>query len=793
MADPRSCRRPLTAAISILLAVLAVRPLFSHHGSSASSGRAGYHDTAPYEDIDVVHVVFASHLDVGWAMPGDTAGTTVSKYAIQIINQYFQVFFPQAIATAADLKKRGYEYSFTSYPWLLSLYLDCPANITCPSTTTCPVGNCTLACPTAAEREQLEKALTEGAITWQGHPFEILPELMDPSLYEYGLSLSQGLAKYHGGTATLTASNRDVPGMTQGVIPLLRQAGIQALSIGSNGEVVAPATPPVFWWKIPNSTEKLLVFWHPGGYGGIRQGDAVVIPGFRQALITFFSGDNAGNITAQYVLEILSILRAGFPNAKEIKPSTFDAFTAELLKDEKALAALPVIEQEIGDTWIYGAAADPWRLAVYREMTRARADYLARGGKEDEAVKRFSRFLVKIPEHTAGVNFTNYPVPQPSWSNQDFQANASNCQFQWVQYSWDEQRLFLQWALDLLGKDHPLAIDIRDRVKAMQPRQPTPSNTAEVPAAQWNQPLECGQWSLRFDGRGAIVSLIDQPSGREWASPDHPLALLRYETFAPDSFNFFANRYSYEWPPDTTAFSGAWGKPGLPAPPAARGSWTPVLNGLWKIDDEASCRFLLQTSLDPTTYTDFGAPRVLWTELEVPRSGSTLRLDLQWFNKTTTRLPETIWLQFQPKPAQREGWRLCKLGQAIDPLKVVINGNRHLHGVWEGVSYCGQEDGASFFLETLDAALVSPGEHEILDFDNNSAQPEQGIHVNLFNNLWGNNFAQWYPWTDTPQPTNASPYPIVPFGGPSDARFRFALRFGDACQQPASCSPPVTK
>jgi len=123
----------------------------------------------------------------------------------------------------------------------------------------------------------------------------------------------------------------------------------------------------------------------------------------------------------------------------------------------------------------------------------------------------------------------------------------------------------------------------------------------------------------------------------------------------------------------------------------------------------------------------------------------------------------------------------------------VVNGNRHLHGVWEGVFYCGREDGASFFLETLDAALVSPGQHEILDFDNNPARPEQGIHVNLFNNLWGNNFAQWYPWTDTPQPTSPSPNPIVPFGGPPDARFRFSLHFGNTCQQPASCSLPVTK
>ncbi|HEX3527150.1 MAG TPA: DUF5054 domain-containing protein [Thermoanaerobaculia bacterium] len=777
MAALQACRPPLPIALAVLFVVLALgpaaHPLLGHSGRT--SGGAGYADLPAYEDIDVVHVVFTSHLDIGW-----------THSATQVINTYFQQFFPQALHTASELEKIGIKnYSFTTYPWLLSLYLDCPANLTTPSTSTCPWGESTLICPTPGEQETIKKALKNGVITWHGHPLDHFPELMDPSLYKFGLSLSQDLdVKYHGGKPTLTASNRDVPGMTRGVIPLLLKAGIRALSVGTNSGVVSPALPPVFWWRAPDSAEKLLVYWHPGGYGGIRQGDAVVVPGFKEALVSVYGGDNTGYVTVQDVLQTFAILRSEFPNAKII-PSTFDAFTEKLLANQTALDTLPVIDQEIGDTWIYGEAADPWKIAVYREMTRARAEYLAKGGAEDEAVKRFSRFLLKIPEHTTGINFTNYPLPQPSWSNPDFQKNASNCQFQWIQYSWDEQRMFLQWALNFLGKDHPLAIDIRARIKAMQPLQSAAAGTAPLPVEQWDQPLECGQWSLRFDQHGAIVSLIDKAAGRrEWASPDHPLALLRYETFGPDNFAYFADRYSYDLPPDSW-FTGAWGKPGLTAPPAARKSATPLLFGLWRIDDTASCRFLLETRLPPPTVTDFGAPPTLWTELKVPRSGSALKLDLQWLNKTSTRLPETIWLDFQPKPATDEGWSFCKLGQAIDPRQVVINGNRHLHGVWDGVSFCSPTDG-SFFLQTLDAPLISPGRHEILDFDNDRAKPGDGVQVNLFNNLWGNDFPQWYPWTDTP-PASPSISPDL-LGNPANARFRFELRFGDSCPKPSPCS-----
>jgi hypothetical protein len=45
-------------------------------------------------------------------------------------------------------------------------------------------------------------------------------------------------------------------------------------------------------------------------------------------------------------------------------------------------------------------------------------------------------------------------------------------------------------------------------------------------------------------------------------------------------------------------------------------------------------------------------------------------------------------------------------------------------------------------IDTLDAALVAPGDtHHLLDFDGRE-QPrcEGGMHVNLFNNLWGTRF-----------------------------------------------------
>lgn len=56
--------------------------------------------------------------------------------------------------------------------------------------------------------------------------------------------------------------------------------------------------------------------------------------------------------------------------------------------------------------------------------------------------------------------------------------------------------------------------------------------------------------------------------------------------------------------------------------------------------------------------------------------------------------------------------------------------------------------------QRLDACVVAPQEPSILHFTNAKPQDEDPIHFNLFNNVWGTNFPQWFE---------------------EDARFRFVL------------------
>jgi hypothetical protein len=57
---------------------------------------------------------------------------------------------------------------------------------------------------------------------------------MDATLFSYGLTIAEDLAAHFNVSVPQTLSQRDVPGMTRGVIPLLRRAGAQAVSVGES-------------------------------------------------------------------------------------------------------------------------------------------------------------------------------------------------------------------------------------------------------------------------------------------------------------------------------------------------------------------------------------------------------------------------------------------------------------------------------------------------------------------------------------------------------------------------------
>lgn len=654
-----------------------------------------------------IHLIFKTHLDVGF-----------TNYASVVIQSYFNKYIPDALALARQMRLSGQPERFiwTTGSWLIYEYLE-QAN--------------------PFQRREMEETILAGDITWHALPFTTHTELMDADLFRLGLSLSRRLDERFG-RQTIAAKFTDVPGHTRAIIPLLAEAGIQFLHIGVNPGSTVPSVPPLFRWQAPGGEE--IIVMYESGYGS-----AFVIPGIPDALAFGHTIDNSGPQSLEDVLAVYEHLRQTYPDA-EIFSSSLNAFAEKLAA---VRASLPVVSEEIGDTWIHGVGSDPVKVSRYRELLRLRRAWLSSNPALQEDVKfdRFQRRLLLVSEHTWGMDEKTFLGDHENYAAVDFSAARSLPNFQVFEASWAEKRAYIDSAVDAL-EDTPLACEARARLAAIHPRQPDLSGWQALPLA--NQSVDLPQASLEFDAQTGTIIHLQTASGYDWAAPDHPLVWLRYQTFSAADYERFFHQYILPSEQANGWSREDFTKPGLESANPLSRFWQPRVIANYTREN---CHLFHLTG-DPQAVQEYGCPQDFYLQYTFDPAAPTIQIDLQWFHKNASRLPEATWLSFRPRVSTSPDWRLDKLGVQISPLEVVENGNRHLHACGCGVS-C-QDENHRFSLESLDAPLVAPGEPSLLNFTNQPPDPQQGVHFNLHNNLWGTNFPMWLE---------------------DDCRFRFFLEF----------------
>ena len=658
-----------------------------------------------------VHLIFKTHLDVGF-----------TDLAHSVVANYFQHYLPRAMALAEEFRQAGgpERFVWTTGSWLIYEYLEQASS---------------------AERARMENAIAAGDLAWHGLPFTTHSELMDADLFRFGLSLSQELDRRFG-KHTLAAKMTDVPGHTRGIVPLLAEAGIQFLHIGVNPCSTAPDVPPVFVWRDSSSAE-VTVMYTKGSYG-----EAMPSPGRDEVIWFAHTSDNLGPQSAREVRDIFKSAREQFPGA-EIIASTMDAFALALarIKDQ-----LPIVTEELGDTWIHGVGTDPHKVSQFRELLRLRRQWLKAGTAAiyDAPFARFSRCLLMIPEHTWGLDVKTHLGDFSRYAADDFCAARSEPNFRKLESSWAEQRDYLQQAAQALGASR-LADEATAALRKIEPTWPDTSGFESI--SDLRLPFETAHFHVGFDERGALTRLTHRVNVREWASADHPLGLFCYQTFSSADYARFYRQYIINKPQNEEWAVPDFTKPGLTPSEAASQDWLPRLKRLFHKQDVRGHSFILFLSTPEKASARYGCPQDVTVEIELPDDSPVAFFNLQWFNKPACRLPEAIWLTIAPLVKRSGRWTMDKLGTWISPREVIRDGNRKLHAVGTGVAY--RERHAGLFLETLDAPLVAPGERTLLNFNNRQPPLGRGMHFLLCNNVWGTNFPMWYD---------------------QDARFRFVLR-----------------
>ena len=703
------------------MTIASISPLAAQAGAGVQTEQA----------IRTVYVLAKCHLDVGFT---DTERN--------VLLTYFDQYLPRAMDLAESFRKSSGEerYVWTIAAWMIDQYL-------------------VQASPT--DRKRMENAILAGDIAWHAMPFTWQSEMLDRSLITSALKISAALDQRFG-KKTIAGKLTDVPGHTRGLISPLVQAGIEFLDIGDNPGCRAPDVPflpasaeagsaadgieplephcHLFNWRNPGG-EQVMVLYHPLGYGG-----TVAVPGTDIAVSIRVAIDNSGPHTEQEVRAYYAALRGRFPGAR-IVAADLSTIAAALrgLRDR-----LPVVTQEIGDTWIYGPASDPGKVARYRELCRLRQEWLSKGRLHagDAVDMAMTSRLILMPEHNWGLSTGQYLKNPDIYSPEQVRvARLEKPEFQKMDDEWTAKRRNVDIAV--LTLPPALQQEANSRLEFLEPAIPDRQSLRELGAAT---NFETANYVISIGStHGALVRLRDKRTDREWASPERPLALFTYQTFTSADFARFNAQYN------TQSFAyNDFGKPGMNQFPVESRTWQAVMHQCFAGGDGMGHRIVAELKMpepDPALTGLLSWPERMTAEYIFPNNERAVYITLQCFGKRPNRLAEAMWLSFSPDTPDPNGWQFEKLNQWMSPLDVIENGNRHLHAVTKDVRYRDAKGG--FTLETFDAPLVAPGQRSLLDFNNKQPDMREGVHINLYNNLWGTAFPQWYG---------------------SDMRFRFAIR-----------------
>ena len=630
-------------------------------------------------------VLFKTHLDIGF-----------TDFAETVMNDYMTKYIPNAVRTAVETRERGDRFIWTTGSWLIYEYLR-----------------------RFPDDSLIAEAIKLGDICWHGLPFTSHTEFMDANLFKYGLSLSQKLDERFG-KSTHAAKMTDVPGHTRAIIPYMANAGIKFLHIGVNAACPPPEVPPIFRWQAPNGEEIFVMY--QANYGLFQEiGDSGT------AICFAHTGDNNGPQGADEIIAIYDKLRAEYPDA-HIHAGTLDDVADVVM----SLDDLPVITQEIGDTWIHGTGTDPAKVNMYRAMLR-----ICRQLPPDEAAEIY-HCLLPVPEHTWGldekthlgkgyIRGKGFIGEHDNFIRTDFEAVRSNENYRKMEESWEEQRRYVTNAIDKLRENHP---DLADSVVA-EAAFTKPNIETNV-----TESVKIGDYKITVNVNGEICGLIKGDT--VLADENHKWGSVMYQAFCKADYDRYQKEYItefYDWAIEDL------GKIGCEAAIKAQLNKKPILQSMQCVGNELVCELRFYGMAIGL----YGAPKYLtarWTF-----DNDEIRLDLCWYEKNATRVAEAIWLGFDPF-GDISGVR--KLSEWIDPSDVVVKGNRRLHATDYGVKFTND-----ITVETIDTALVNIGAPDLLTFHTDLPHTDEGAFFNLHNNMWGTNFRMWYD---------------------EDARFRFVIK-----------------
>jgi hypothetical protein len=666
--------------------------------------------------IKKVIVVFKTHLDVGF-----------TGYAAAVLKKYRDMYIPQAVELAFAVNagtKRRFMWTVGSY--LVHHYLSADD-------------------VSLEQKARLEEALRLGYVRWHALACTTHTEFMDAALIRYNLSLSKQFDTRYG-MKTIAAKMTDVPGHTIAMVPYLAEAGVEYLHIGVNAASRVPEVPSLFRWRY-NGNE--VVVNYSGAYGTSTELSNGVALEFAHA------NDNDGPPSEAVLAELYRNLEAKYPGAA-IEAGSLDDFARYVLPVRDSL---PVVEEEIGDTWIHGIATDPLKTARFKKLLRLKDTWISRGAldRSGEAYGRFMEPLLLVAEHTWGMDSKIHLQDYTNWKKEDFKkaraadmvqveklssknrsilaamGNPPAATYSGFEASHQEQREYITKALSALPP--VLAAEAAGELENAGTAYPGGLGAVSSSGKELSvsEPARFHDWTVTLGPQGQLRFLKNEALGID---RQVSFGLFCYEIFdgkaADDSVYAYGRDLKKYW----TWFEPDFGKAGLRYEEGIR-------MGLYRADTVRAVgegnRLTIGLRLPPWVSEEYGCPRETVIEHLFDETGISTVVYLG--KKDASRIPEALWFGMDLNVSNPNRWRMVKLGHQVSPLDVVRGGNRKLHAV-EELRYAG----ADGFIRIIpgESPTTAFGGYCLYNQDDSFGTMDGGVNFLLCSNRWGTNFKQWF-------------------------------------------------
>lgn len=645
---------------------------------------------------------------------------------------------------------------------------------------------------TIERKLKLEKYIKSGKIIPHALPFTLISDICAPEDITRGLSFAIKLSQKYGLPLPKSGKMTDEPSHTGALATVLAHSGIKFMHIGCNWPSGFVKVPPLFWWEGPDGS-KVLTLYSPiyGTCFGLYPKEwtspndptvgANLIPPidwpYRIWPAILVTGDNSGVPAPHQIQEMFREVQAKMPHVK-VRMGTMDDFYEAIIKEN---IKLPIIKNEMPDTWIHGVMSDPKSMSLLSHTrpiltsaeildTQLETMGIKSISTTDSIATAYENILL-FEEHTWGGSssirkygkaFTQLPPQkylglEASWKDKaNYIRKASHTvhslsnhlmsclatevkqdspsvlvynPLPWKQSGWVETDNHTMYAKDIPPYGYKTF--------------PLNNLKKNVSSRQSGNIIENEFFRITIDStKGTISSLIDKKTHREWVDHQNPIGLGQYLN---EHFTFEQTlRYTMDY---QQGRAKEWPHPGMHKPGMISEKEIPYravspTNGKLNI----TCHNHVQTAeltMPANTSQHLPASRL---RISLYNDTPYIDLEITIVNKAKDNWPEADWLclPFQIKNPEFNVYR--QLGQ-FNPVKDIQTGaNRHLYAIGSGITLT-EANGEGIAICPLDHPLISLDTPGCWKYSTDFIPQKPVVYLNLYNNQWNTNFRYWFTGT----------------------------------------------